>query len=102
MRVIARRSLREFWQRHPDAEQALKAWFAEAQSATWRKSSEVKAKFGHASIVSSDRVVFDICGNKYRLVASINYAVGVVFIKFIGTHDEYNKIDARTVEWKPK
>ncbi len=102
MRIIARRTLREFWQRHLDAEQALKAWFAEVEAAAWKTSAEVKAKHASASIIGGERVVFNICGNKYRLVVRINYAVGVLFIKFIGAHREYDRIDAETVEWKRK
>jgi mRNA interferase HigB len=102
MRVIALRSLLEFWARHPDAEQALKAWYAEAKHGTWMNTAGVKRKYGTASIVDSQRVVFNVCGNKYRLIAAINYDAGIVFIKFIGTHDEYDNIDAGTVEWTPR
>jgi mRNA interferase HigB len=97
MRVIARKALRDYWQKEPAAEQDLKAWFAEAENADWKTPAEVKVKYGNASILKAGRVVFNICGNKYRLVVRINYAFGVVYIRFIGTHDEYDRIDAQTI-----
>ena len=102
MRVVARSSLRTFWERHPEAESALRVWLAEAEHGHWSSSADIKARYGNASILSGERVVFNICGNKYRLVVSISYPFGIVFIKFIGTHAEYDKIDARYVEWKRK
>jgi mRNA interferase HigB len=97
MRVIARRTLKEYWVRCPDTELELKAWFAEAEHAQWRTPAEVKAKYGSASILKGGRAVFNICGNKYRLVVWINYAFGVVYIRFVGTHKEYDAIDAQTI-----
>ena len=97
MRVIARGTLRDFWRRYPDSEQALKAWYHEAKNAEWRNSADVKARYGTASIVTSERVVFNLCGNKYRLIVHINYGARVVFIRFIGTHKEYNRVDAGTI-----
>lgn len=97
MRVIARGTLRDFWQRYPDAEWALEAWFHEVEHAQWRSSADVKAAYGSASIVTGERVVFNICGNKYRLVVHINYAFQKVFIRFIGTHKEYDGITVETV-----
>jgi len=97
MRVISRRVLREFWKKHPTAEQPLKAWFAEAQAARWEDSHAIKRHYRHASFVRDNRVVFNIGGNKYRLVVHVNFAIGVVLIKFVGTHAEYDRIDAETV-----
>jgi mRNA interferase HigB len=99
MRVISRRRLQEFWQRPGcrDAEQSLKAWFAEASATRWRSPADIKAKYRSASFVADRRVVFNICGNKYRLVVHVNYEIGVVLVKFIGTHKEYDAIDAATV-----
>ena len=97
MRIIARKSLREFWARVPEAERPLRSWFAEAKAARWEKPSDIKAYYASASILSGGRVVFNIGGNKFRLVTWINYSAGIVFIKFIGTHDEYNSIDARSI-----
>jgi mRNA interferase HigB len=97
MHVISRKTLQDFWGRMPDSEVALRAWFHEAEGASWQNSAELKSKYGSASIVSSERVVFNICGNKYRLVVRVNYASGAVFIRFVGTHREYDKIDVGAV-----
>ncbi len=97
MRVIAKRTLREFWQRFHDAEEALKAWHAEAEAAAWQNPAEIKAQYGNASIIKDSRVVFNICGNKYRLVVKINYGHAVILIRFIGTHKEYDAIDVEVV-----
>jgi mRNA interferase HigB len=97
MRIVARRTLREFWERYPDSEPQLKAWYAEAKDAAWRTPSDVKAKYGAASILKGSRVVFNICGNKYRLVIKVNYPYQVIYVRFLGTHEEYNDIDAETI-----
>jgi mRNA interferase HigB len=97
MRVIAKRALREFWERFPDAEDALKTWFAEAERAFWSNPGEIKAQYRSASILKDSRVVFNICGNKYRLVAKISYNKGIVLIRFVGTHREYDAINAEEV-----
>jgi mRNA interferase HigB len=97
VRVIARRSLREFWEKHSDAEQALRAWFHDARRADWRAPSDIKRVCANASIVGENRVVFNIRGNKYRLVVAINYAYRVCHIRFVGTHQAYDQIDAETV-----
>ena len=97
LRVISRRTLREFWERYRDAEGPLLAWFREAQRADWDGPAKVKARFPKASIVGNDRVVFNIKGNQYRLVAKVNYRYRVVYIRFVGTHAEYDRIDVREV-----
>jgi len=99
MRIIARRTLREFWEQdaHQDAEQPLKAWYAEAKNATWRTPAEVKAQYRSASVLGDHRVVFNIAGNKYRLVVKFNYNVGVGYVRFVGTHRAYDQIDAETI-----
>ena len=97
MRVIAKKTLREFWERHLDSEQQLKAWHAEAEDATWRAPADVKAKYGTASILKDCRVVFNICGNKYRLIVKINYDYQVLYVRFVGTHEEYDEIEAETI-----
>lgn len=97
MRVIAIRTLREFWKRHPDAEDPVKAWHAEAKAASWLNPAEVKAHYPSASIVGDNRIIFNIGGNKYRLVVHFNYAIQIAYIKFIGPHGEYDKIDVETV-----
>ncbi len=97
MRIIARKTLRDFWRVHADSEQPLRAWFHEAKNADWAQPSDVKDRYRHASILGDDRVVFDIAGNKYRLIVKINYPYRVVYIRFIGMHAEYDRIDAETV-----
>ena len=99
MHIISRKPLDKFLSipEHKDAEQALKAWWAEAKHATWRKPADIKAKYGNASIIGGNRVVFNICGNKYRLVVKFHYNRGVGYIRFIGTHAEYNEINAVTI-----
>lgn len=95
MRVISRKRLREFWEKpgRRDAEQPFKAWFREAARADWASPADVKAAYRSASIVGNSRVVFNIAGNKYRLVVRVNYAYRVVYVRFIGTHREYDMID---------
>jgi len=97
MRIIAKKRLREFWERYPDSEEPLKAWHAETDDATWEGPADVKAKYGTASILKDCRVVFNICGNKYRLIVKINYFYHVVYVRFVGTHREYDEIDAETI-----
>ena len=98
MRVIAISSLRRFWEKHPAAEQPLKAWFDEASRASWTQPSDVKAQYRSASVLKNRRIVFNIKGNDYRLIVAIAYRLGIVYIKSIGTHAEYDRIDAETVE----
>lgn len=93
MRVIAKKVLRDFWKKYTDSEQALKTWYREASKAAWKSSQNIKDDYAKASILKSGKVVFDIIGNKYRLIVDINYERQWVFIRFIGTHKEYNKID---------
>ncbi|HZV69907.1 MAG TPA: type II toxin-antitoxin system HigB family toxin [Saprospiraceae bacterium] len=94
MRVIAKRTLRSFWNNHKDCEQQLKSWYKEALEARWKKAQDIKQDYPSASILADNRVVFNIKGNHYRLVVRINYGYGVVWIRFIGTHDQYDKINA--------
>ncbi len=98
MRVISIKALRDFWLRYPAARLALQAWLNEVQQADWAQPSDIKAKFGNASVLKNRRVVFNIKGNDFRLVAALAYNTGVVFVKFIGTHKAYDAIDAETVE----
>jgi len=97
MRIIARRTLHEFWIQHAEAKSPLEAWYHEVKLAAWSKSADVKARYPKASIVSNERVVFDICNNTYRLVVVIKYKFQVVYIRFIGTHAEYGRIDAKEI-----
>ena len=94
MRIIARRTLKEFWEAgHADSEQPLKAWFAEVRRATWASMADIKARFPHASVIDRERVVFNIGGNKYRLVAKLWFPGEAVWVKFVGTHREYDALD---------
>ena len=97
MRVIAKRRLREFWERHPAARGPLLAWFREVEREDWDTPAAVKAKYGSASIVGGDRVVFNVKGNAFRLVVRINYAYRVVYVRFIGTHAEYGAVNVKEV-----
>ena len=97
MKIIAIATLRAFWQKYPDAEQPLKAWYAEAVQAHWRDMHDIKAQYRHASILKNNRVVFNIKGNHYRLIVAFWFNASVCYIKFIGTHQEYDKIDANTI-----
>jgi mRNA interferase HigB len=94
MRIIAKKMLREYWEIQPDSEQQLKTWFKEVSKAIWTSPSDIKSEFARASIIKNGRVVFNICGNKYRLIVQINYSRRWVFIRFIGKHEEYDRIDA--------
>ena len=98
MRVIAVSHLRDFWLKHADAEQPLRAWLAAVQAVKWVKPSDITAQFTTASILKGRRVVFNIKGNDYRLVAAVAYRYGAVYVKFVGTHAQYDAIDADTVE----
>ena len=97
MRVIAVQTLKQFWSHHPKAEQPIKAWVDEVRFASWQSPSELKLQFESASILKNSRVVFNLGGNKYRLVTAVLYQTQTVLIKFIGTHQEYDQIDALTV-----
>lgn len=97
MRIIAKSTLREFWKLRPDAEEPLLAWYREVEKEDWSKPSEVKEKYRSASFVKDNRVVFNIKGNDYRLVVKINYPYRVVYVRFVGTHVEYDKIDVEEV-----
>lgn len=98
MQIIALRTLRLFWSRHPQAERPLRAWYALVSRAEWRRPSDVKAQFGATvDFVGDNRIVFDLAGNKYRLVVHVAYPYKRVLVKFIGTHAEYDRIDVETV-----
>ena len=97
MRIIARRTLREFWERHPESQSALEAWYDDARRANWRTPNDIRQVYANASIIAGNRVIFNIRGNHYRLVVAVNYQFGIVYIRFVGTHREYNQIDAATV-----
>ena len=97
MRIIAKRTLRAYWEKEPRAEQSLKSWHAVAAKADWSSPADVKSAYVRASIVGRDRIVFDIGGNRYRLVVRFDYTHRIGFVRFVGTHAEYDRIDASTV-----
>ena len=98
MRVIAVSHLRAFWERRAEAEQPLRAWVKAVGAARWKRPSDITTQFTTASVLKSRRVVFNIKGNDYRLVVAVAYRFGAVYVKFIGTHGEYDRVDADTVE----
>ena len=98
MRIIAKRTLRDYGAREPRAEQPLKAWYAVARKADWASPADVKSAYGNASIVGNDRVIFNIGGNRYRLIVRFNYARRIGYVRFLGTHAEYDEIDALSVQ----
>lgn len=97
LRIIAKKILREFWEKHPDCEQQLKAWYQEANSAGWKHPQAIKTAYPTASFLVDNRVVFNIKGNHYRLIVKINYDYQMLWIRFIGTHAAYDKIDATKI-----
>lgn len=99
MRVLSKSTLREFWEQpsYADSQQPLSAWYDEARSANWQTPQDIKDLYRNASFVGNNRVVFNIAGNKYRLITAINYKYSMVYVKFVGTHAEYDKVDATTV-----
>ena len=94
MRVIARSTLEAFWNDYPDSERSLRAWYKEASKANWATPAEIKEQYRSASILKKSRIVFNIAGNKYRLLVEVLYPIGVIYVKFIGTHKHYDAIIA--------
>ncbi|MDE0221635.1 MAG: type II toxin-antitoxin system HigB family toxin [Spirochaetaceae bacterium] len=97
MHIIAKRTLREYWQEEPRAEQPLKSWYAIASKADWSSPTDVKQAYRTASIVGNDRIVFNIAGNRYRLIVRFDYAGRLGFVRFVGTHAKYDAVDATNV-----
>lgn len=98
MRVISKAALVRFWVEHPESERPLRAWFEDAHQARWLTPQDIKARYASASFLAGNRVVFNIKGNDYRLVVAVAYRLGAVYIKFIGTHAQYDAIQAANVE----
>ena len=96
-RIFAKSTLREFWEKNPDSEQHLKTWYDTIMSSDWKTPNDLKKTYTNASILKNNRVVFNIKGNAYRLIAKFNFEKQWVFIKFIGTHVEYDKIDVTNI-----
>lgn len=97
MRIIALSTLRTFWVSHPDAETPLRSWHALASRAIWKMPADIKAAYGSASFIGHNRVVFNIKGNDYRLVVAVRYDKGLMYVRFVGTHRQYDKIDVETI-----
>jgi mRNA interferase HigB len=98
MRIVSVKILKDFWQQYPDSEQHLKAWVDEAKHADWQQPADIKEKYRSASVLKNRRIVFNIKGNHYRLIVSIAYKFGAIYVKFIGTHQQYDLINAETIE----
>jgi mRNA interferase HigB len=96
-RIFAQSTLREFWERNSDSEQHLKTWYETAMNSTWKSPSDVKKTYANASILKNNRIVFNIKGNSYKLIVKFNFEKQWIFIKFIGSHQDYDKIDANTI-----
>jgi len=97
VRIISKKALIGYWRRFPAAESELKAWHAEVKTADWSMPSDVKAKYGNASILKDGRVVFNICGNKHRLITWINFDFKTIYVRFLGTHKEYDQINVAEI-----
>ena len=97
MRIIALSTLRAFWDKHPDSEPPLRAWYALASRANWRTPANIKDAYRNASFTANNRAVFNIKGNDYRLVVAVRYDLGLMYLRFIGTHRQYDKIDVESI-----
>ena len=97
MRIISRKALREFWGRHTDARQVVQSWYSDVKRSDWSSPSDIKRMYRSASIIANNRVVFNIKGNQYRIVVVVQYEFKIVYIRFIGTHSEYDRIDAEII-----
>jgi len=97
VRVIAKRTLRDFWEKHADCEEQLKSWYRETEKSEWKNINELKSEYPSASILKDNRIVYNIKGNNYRLIVKFNFEYGICWIRFIGTHAEYDKIDANNI-----
>ncbi len=97
MRIIALKALRDFWEKHPQTEVPLRAWHAIASRADWRSPADVKVAYRAASFLGGNRVVFNIKGNEFRLVVAVHHNRGLVFVRFVGTHQQYDRIDAEDI-----
>ena len=96
-RIFAKSTLRDFWEKYPDSELYLKTWYETAMNANWETPNDVKKSYAHASILRDSRIVFNIKGNTYRMVVKFNFEHQLAFVRFIGTHSEYDKIDANNI-----
>ena len=99
MRIIARNTLVAYWTKHPETKSSLQRWFATANAADWASAEDVRAAFPKASVITGERIRFEVHGGNYRLVVAFKFEAAIAFIKFIGTHAEYDRIDAATIEF---
>ncbi|MFT4534979.1 MAG: mRNA interferase HigB [Saprospiraceae bacterium] len=97
MRIVAKRTLRDYWGKHPDCEQALLSWYKTSIRAKWSNFNEIRNQFGTCKVLGNDRIIFKIKGNQYRLVVKISFTNQLIFIRFIGTHTEYDLINAKEI-----
>jgi len=96
-RIFSKSTLREYWEKHSETEQYLKTWYDTAMNANWKNPNDVKQTYASASILKNERIVFNIKGNSYRLIVKLNFEKQWIFVRFIGTHSEYDTIDANTI-----
>lgn len=99
MRIIAVNTIKQYWIKYPECEQALKSWIQEAERVSWNSPNELKAQFGSASIITGKRIVFNINGNRYRLIVDIEFRLRIIFIVWFGSHEEYDLIDSKTISY---
>lgn len=97
MRIISRGTLKRYWEKRTDSEQGLKTWYSIAKAAQWASPADIKRDYRNTSILKNNRVCFNIGGNAHRLIVKVNYRVGIIFIRFIGSHSEYDKINVETI-----
>jgi mRNA interferase HigB len=96
-RIFSKGTLRQFWEKYPETEQYLKTWYETAMNADWKSPNDVKTTYANVSVLKNQRLVFNIKGNSYRLIAKFNFEKQWIFIRFLGTHQEYDKINANTI-----
>jgi mRNA interferase HigB len=99
MRIIAIKTLKQYWEENPVSMEAILTWYEEAAAAQWNTPNELKAQFGNASVITNKRVVFNIHGNSYRLIVDIEYRLKIVFVVWVGTHKEYDKVNAKGISY---
>ena len=98
MRVVAQSSLQSYWRGHPETETALRLWLAVARAAEWRSMADVQARWVKAKVLNSERVRFEIAGGDYRLICAMQFRAGICWVKFLGTHAQYDRVDVLTVD----
>jgi len=102
MRIIAHNTLVAYWTKHPETKSSLQHWFAIANSANWTNTGDVRASFPKASVITGERIRFEVHGGDYRLIVAFKFEASIAFIKFIGTHAEYDRVDAATVAFSKR